>query len=231
MSLFVTHLQISLPSKEERQRIMAYTSRKPMATVYVVLENGASRQIVVPLRAAALLKSESLGFPLPEDDAFDAIHEIEYRACLQAITDMLSRREYASGELRDKLSRYGYRDQEIERALTTSRERRYLDDNRFTSFFIEERIRRGWGRRRIESELYKKGIRTDEIEGYPERYFSDDEDLSRALDVLRRKPCSDTHPRDKFIRFLVSRGYSYSIAQQAARARIEELEEGSESFR
>ncbi len=228
MPVDAIRLDISLPTKEERRRCAAYSNRKPMASVDVVLEGGATRSIVVPVRAARMLDGEELGFPIPEDEAFDRIHEVEYRACVQAVTDALSRRDHASGELRDKLKRYGYRDQEIDRALETATERRYLDDSRFTSYFIEERIRRGWGRRKIESELYRRGVRTEDIEGYPDRFFSEESDLERALWLLEKKVCPEVRAKEKFVRFLVSRGYSYSVAIQAADDRLSREEESAE---
>lgn len=214
-------LDIALPTKEERRRCAAYSYRKPMAAVDVVLDSGAVRSIVVPVRAAKLLEVEDFPFPLPEDDAFDRIHETEYRACVQAVTDALSRRDHASGELWDKLKRYGYRDREIDRALSTAEERRFLDDGRFSSYFIEERIRRGWGRRKIESELRRRGICIDDIEGYPDRFFSEGSDLDRAVQLLEKRACPESRAKGKFVRFLVSRGYSYSIALRAAQERLQ----------
>ncbi len=228
MSASVVRLDVSLPTKEERRRCAAYSSRKPMAGVDVVLDSGAVRSIVVPVRAARLLDPDDLGLPIPEDEAFERIHEVEYRACFQAVTDALSRRDHASGELRDKLKRYGYREQEIDRALSCAQEHRYLDDARFTVYFIEERIRRGWGRRKIESELFRRGVRTDDIEGYPDRFFSEEADLERATQLLAKRACPPAHPKEKFIRFLVSRGYSYSIALQAAQARILDEDDSGE---
>ena len=225
MTACVERLEIVFPTKEERRRAALYSSKKPMASVSVCLDNGRAREIVIPIKAANVLDATDLPFPMPEEEAFERIHEIEYRACLAAIADMVSRREHSTGELREKLARYGYREQEIDRALTTAGERRYVDDDRFTRFFIEERIRRGWGRRKIELELRRRGVSVDDIEGYPECYFSEEDDLDRAVALLRKKMTPDNRPQDKFIRYLIARGFSYGVAREAASIRLSDIED------
>ena len=79
---------------------------------------------------------DAIPLPLPEDEAFDAIHALEGRICFNLMTEMLSRRDYAAGELREKLRLYGYRDEEIDPCLDRARDLRFVNDARFASYFI-----------------------------------------------------------------------------------------------
>lgn len=202
------------------------SSKKPMAEVTVVLEGGDHLEIVVPVRVGRLLAEAMPPLPAEADDAFARIHALEARVAMAQVTEMLGRRDHSTAEAREKLMRYGYRPEEIESTLARARELRYLDDARFASFFIDERKRRGWGRRKIELELSRKGIPLDRIPGYPERFFSDDEDAARARSLLARRSVPDSRPYDKLVRFLMGKGFSRTQASAAVRAHLTGTEEG-----
>lgn len=208
-------IEVGLPDTVARARAANY-GKKPMAEVAVELDDGTVYRIVVPVRVGRLLDDGAVALPQSWHSAFDAIHELEYRVCVAQLTDLLSRRDYAEGELRRKLTTYGYREQEIDRALAYGRNHRFIDDFRFAEYFIAERVRRGWGKRRVELELQRRGIDVDTIEGYPERFFSDEDDLKRACKILESRPVPASRAYEKFIRHLMSRGFSYAIAREAA---------------
>lgn len=212
-------IEVRLP--ETGRASNSFSRYKPMAEVTCILEDGRSREIVVPLRVGRLLKSESIGLPLPEDEAFDAIHRLEGQVCFAMMGEMLSRRDHSTGELRSKLHRYGFRDEEIEASIDRAASLRFLDDVRFASYFIEERKRRGWGRIRIERDLRSRGVDLEDLPGYPDEYFSDNEDVDRAFRVIERKPVPSAKAYEKLVRHLMSKGFSYSTAAAAVRRRLE----------
>lgn len=219
-TLEAVDITVTLPDDEARARA-ALRGRKPMAEVVVLLSSGDANTIVVPLRVARLLDEGAIALPMPIDNAFDAIHALELRSCFSLLIDLLSRRDYASSEMRRKLAAYGFRESEIEEALRRAQERHYLDDARFCRYFVDERLRRGWGRIKIESDLKRRGVHLDEIPGYPEDFFADLDDFGRALDALSRKAIPALRPRDKLVRFLVSRGYSFGVANDAVRTYLD----------
>lgn len=190
-----------------------------MAEVTLALDNGRSREIVVPTRVGRILLAEGIPLPQDEEAAFDAIHSLEGRVCLAMLTEMLSRRDHGTEEARRKLALYGFRDIEIDAALERATELRFLNDDRFVSYFIDERKRRGWGRRKVEVELKRRGIDLDAVPGWPDDYFSDDDDLARARELLARRPVPAANAFEKLVRRLMSKGFSYSVAAQAARER------------
>ncbi len=98
---------------------------------------------------------------------------------------------------------------------------RVLDENRFCSYFIEERKRRGWGQRKIETELKRRHVVLDDIPGYPEDFFAVEDDLARASALLAKRRVPETRGFEKLVRFLMGKGFSYHIAADAVKARLD----------
>lgn len=219
----MTDIEVRLPDAAARASA-ARRGVKPMAEVSCIIENGRSREIVVPVRVGRVLDAESIGLPRAEDEAFDAIHALEGRICFTMLTEMLSRRDHAEGEVRDKLARYGFRPEEIESAIARASEMRFINDVRFAGYFIEERKRRGWGRRKIVRELVQRGVCLEELEGYPEAFFDDEDDLDRARAILQRKRIPDGRAFEKLVRHLMGKGFSYSTAATAVRAHLNDAD-------
>lgn len=203
----------------------SFSNKKPMAEVSCILDSGKSREIVVPVRVGRLLQNDAISLPLPEDEAFDAIHALEERCCFSLLTEMLSRRDYASQEAADKLSLYGYRIEEIQSVISRAQHARFLNDNRFARYFIDERKRRGWGRRKIELELKRRGIVVEDMPGYPEEFFDADDDVQRALEVIERVSIPTVKPYEKLIHKLLNKGFSYSVAKEAVRMRLSDTDD------
>lgn len=219
MTLQMTKIEVRLPDKNRTST--SFATCKPMAELTCVMDNGHAREIVVPARVGRVMMAEPIGLPLDEEAAFDAIHALEGRICFTLMTELLSRRDYAIGELKAKLRSYGYRDVEIDACVERGEELRYVNDGRFASYFIEERNRRGWGRIRIERELKLRGVDFDDIPGYPEDFFSDDDDYERARAILERKATPDSKAYEKLVRHLMAKGFTYAIAARATRNRLD----------
>ncbi len=220
MTLRMTELEVRLPDRKRASS--SFSKKKPVAEVSCIMENRRVREIVVPVRVGRILIKEDIGLPLDEEAAFDAIHALEGRVCYTVLTEMLSRRDHSTDEVRQKLIDYGFRNQEIDIAISHALEHGYLNDGRFMSYFIEERKRRGWGRRKIEVELRRKGIDFEAIPGYPEAFFCEEDDRERALSVLKRKPIPSDRAYEKLVRHLMTKGFPYSIASDAVRAHLSE---------
>lgn len=226
MDAIVTSLEI-VPPERTPSSSFADGSRKPMSTVVLHLEGGDSKSIRVPMRAARILEGEEPALPCGKAAVLDAIHAIEGRACYATLIDMLSRRDYATQEAVDKLVSYGYRQQEIDSAIARATASRYLDDERFVTSFIDGHKARGWGRRKIEAELRRRGIDVALIDGYPDAYFSDEDDAERARALLARRSIPTANAFERLVRFLMSKGFSYGVAADAVRERLDGTSEAS----
>lgn len=168
-----------------------------------------------------MLKEDGDYLPCDVDAAFDHIHELEFRVCFTVLTEMLGRRDYGETEMRRRLLCYGYREAEINRAIQRATEFKFLNEERFLISFIDERKRRGWGKLRIERELMARGSDPRTLPGYPERFFSREDDIERANQLLDRKRIPSEKPFEKLMRFLVSKGFSYDVAREAVREHLD----------
>ena len=90
MTLLMTELEVRLPDRRGASSFS--TSKKPMAEVSCIMDNDRTREIVVPVRVGRLLMTDAIALPLPEEEAFDAIHALEGKICFAQLTEMLSRR-------------------------------------------------------------------------------------------------------------------------------------------
>lgn len=154
MSYTVTEATVVFPDKKAASSFSSgYASKKPCAHIDCELEGGFERSIWIPVRVARLYVKNRPDLPCDWDNFREAVQLIERKCALTMVTEMLSRRDHATGEVRDKLARYGFRQTAIDFAVERATEYRFLDENRFCSYFIEERKRRGWGQRKIETEL------------------------------------------------------------------------------
>ena len=193
------------PDRTERAAA-AYRKSRPKARVVCTLSSGDERTVYVPARVARAVAKETPDLPCDIGELINWIDAVGRRVCYAALVEMLAQRDHGESEARDKLARSG----------------RFLDEERYMRYFIAERLRRGWGRRKIEQELRRKGADPTQLADYPDAFFSDDEDRCRAAELLRRKPIPDVRPFEKLVRFLMGRGFSYGVAADAVKARLSE---------
>lgn len=92
-------------------------------------------------------------------------------------------------------------------------ERGYVDDKKFTQFWIENRnLKKGASKRKLQAELQAKGIDRDTIERYlaaSER--SDEDELMKIINKKRARYDDE----QKLMQYLARQGFSYDDIKQA----------------
>ncbi len=126
---------------------------------------------------------------------------------------LLKYRLRSENELYCRLKRKKFPEEQIKRALSFLKDKRFLDDAAFTKAWINSRIGRSFGLNKISQELKLKGISKETLErGIAEakKSYSEEkviEDLARGkLDKLR-----DIDPlkaRNRTFAYLIRRGFS-----------------------
>ena len=140
-----------------------------------------------------------------------------YRRTFDCALRLLTRRDHSSHELMQKLSRRGFDADDIQRAVAQCRRLNYLDDERTAREFIRQRMRQGYGIRRIRYDLNRKGLRGERLEEILAASICDTEELIIARRVLRKKikrlegESDFFKKRDKLYRFLYARGFSEGV--------------------
>lgn len=140
------------------------------------------------------------------DEAFEAYKKIQRLA---------SASERSTKGIRERLAKDGYASEAIEEALARAVSYRIIDDRRYAEAYVRAKMAAGKGRRSIEAEIRDLGFDPDELDEWSES--SEDDEVARAIEILKKRPPTAKNKRDAAYRRLVSKGYSASAAQSAAR--------------
>jgi regulatory protein len=134
-----------------------------------------------------------------------ALHFLGYRA--------RSRRE-----VRDRLRRYGYREETVEAVLRRLEELGYLDDEEFARTAAREKARR-YGPRRVSAELRRSGVDAELAQDVVEEEFASRGEVQEARSAAARRynrGGSNAEAR-RVYGFLMRRGYSAGVCVEVAR--------------
>lgn len=138
---------------------------------------------------------------------------ITEQQALSRLMALCARSEHSSGEMLQKMRLWGLDEEAQARVMERLTADRYVDDERFTRAFVNDKIRYNqWGRRKIEQALWAKGVdrsvQQQVLDAVPEKeYLSVLEPLlkSKARSISGR---NEFERQMKLIRFAQSRGFS-----------------------
>lgn len=142
---------------------------------------------------------------------------ISVRRSYNKAVDLLSRRDHSKKELIDKLRQKGHGEYAAQAAEKLS-EYGYIDDRRFAFTFAEELIRlKSYGKKRVEQELYRKGIDRDIISEVISECEFPSEKLTELIERKYNRYLYDEKGVNKTVNALLRLGYSYSEIRDAIR--------------
>jgi len=144
-------------------------------------------------------------------------------SCADKALDLLARRPHFEAELRAKLVRRSYEEDQVEEVLERLRERHLLDDRRLAMNFVEQqRGERPVGRRRLLAELVRRGVETGLAEEAVSS-ISQEDDEAAARSAAARWWKRGGGERAALARHLERRGFG----ARAILAVLDEAAEGS----
>ena len=152
----------------------------------------------------------------PEKKSCKADDEPDARALALRL---LTRREHGAGELQRKLEQRGVDRAEAREAIAEMAEQGWQSDERFAEQFAADHAARGDGPLKIRAALQARGVKDGAVSQALDRLDVDWLDLARRA---RRKRFGQDLPKAadeqaKQIRFLMTRGFSSSVARTAVR--------------
>ncbi len=129
--------------------------------------------------------------------------------------DFLSRRDYSYLELFNKLSKYTDDEIAIRSVLDEMVSKNFLNEERYIEAFINSKSRK-FGSKKIRYLLCSKVSNSDLVNDIYSK--TEINELQIACEQLIKKypsPPQDNKERAKYLRFLLNRGFSYEIINQA----------------
>ena len=147
------------------------------------------------------------------------VKEMTGQQAYQKLAALCARSEHCQQEMLDKMRQWGVDEEEQAKVMARLVEERYVDDERFTRAFVNDKVRYAkWGRRKIEQALWMKRIdeqlaRTVLDEVPDEDYIAI---LRPALKQKRRstKAASEYEMTMKLLKYALSRGFTMDVIKQ-----------------
>lgn len=126
--------------------------------------------------------------------------------------------EHCTFEVSEKLKQWGMEPDAISRILKQLIDEKYIDEARFSSFFVNDKFRYNkWGRNKIAQSLWQKRIPQDVYNPYLEAIDKDEYlNVLRGLLFARKKSIKTRNEYElngKLIRFALGRGFEMNVIQ------------------
>ena len=122
---------------------------------------------------------------MPEDEPDTKLYPSRKRALNSALR-ILTRRDHSRHELVLKLKQRGFSSEEIDHAVSACEEYDYINDRRTAKVYIRQLKRKGYGKKRIQLELKKKGLRGDCILNILDESVSETDESEGAERILTK---------------------------------------------
>jgi regulatory protein len=155
---------------------------------------------------------------LEEESQFGKLYTRALEYSLMRPHSMREVRDYLYRKTRDTRTKTGQIKKGVTPELTVRVfnrlvERGYVDDEKFTRFWVENRsLRKGASKRKIISELRAKGVESSIIEQHVQK--SDRTDQEELQKVITKKQGRYADPQ-KLMQYLARQGFSYDDIKQA----------------
>lgn len=143
----------------------------------------------------------------------------EAKQALRKLANLCSKSEHCSGEMLTKMQQWGLDDESQAEVLSKLIEGKYIDDERFCRFFINDKIKYNkWGRRKIEQALWQKRMDTDISHKILDE-IDDSEYIAVLRPLLKSKEKSIQannayEQKMKLIKYALGRGFTMDIIRQ-----------------
>ncbi|MBR9883018.1 MAG: regulatory protein RecX [Oceanospirillales bacterium] len=138
-------------------------------------------------------------------------------ALVQAVAQLLARREYSRGELVSRLRSRVEDGDMLERVLDRMQENGYQSDSRFAMSQARQRYEQGYGERRIRYDLQQKGIPSTLTDATLCELEADwfESAHRQAVRKFGEQPPADAKERARRTRYLLGRGFGYDEVKYA----------------
>ena len=151
-----------------------------------------------------------------DDEALaDLQGKVNARRAFNKASDLLALRDHSEKELLQKLRQKGFADG-AEEAMEKLKSYGYLDDSRFALRFAQELQRvKHYGKKRIEQELYRKGVSREVVSDTLEQLNFDEDALPALIERKYLRQLDTEKGVQKTVAALQRMGYSFGEIRDA----------------
>ncbi len=152
---------------------------------------------------------------LNDEALTDLQGKVNARRAFNKASDLLATRDHSEKELLQKLRQKGFA-AGAEEALEKLKSYGYLDDSRFALRFAQELQRvKHYGKKRIEQELFRKGVSREIVSDTLEQISFDEDALTALIERKYLRQLDTEQGVQKTIAALQRLGYSFSEIRAA----------------
>jgi regulatory protein len=147
------------------------------------------------------------------DNSKDRTH----KKALDSALRILTRRDHSKYELVQKLKQRRFSKEDIEEAISFCDRFDYINDERTAQIYIRQLKRKRYGKKRIQFELNKKGLKGNRIQNFLDQGVSETDERQGAERILKKHVKRFEREKDvlkrqaKIYRFLHARGFCPAI--------------------
>ena len=140
-----------------------------------------------------------------------------HKKALNSALRILTPRDHSKYELVQKLKQRGFSREDIDAAISSCQRFDYINDERTTQVYIRQLKRKGYGKKRIQLELNKKGLKGTRLQGILDKSVSENDEREGAERILKKnikrfkREKDALKRRDKIYRFLHARGFPQGV--------------------
>ena len=132
----------------------------------------------------------------------------------------LSFRARSVKEVRDKLEEKDYPEEIVAQVIADLERQRFLDDCEFARRFVEARLARANGSRKLAQDLRRKGVGSEIIDEILKEFAGELDSNERAVELLgkqawRYRGLECDKAKRRMLGFLARRGYDADMARKA----------------
>ena len=144
----------------------------------------------------------------------------ELQKAKDAAYHYLSFRARSVKEVRDKLEEKDYPDGIVAQVIADLERQRFLDDCEFARRFVEARLARVNGSRKLAQDLRRKGVGSEIIDEILKEFAGELDSNERAVELLgkqawRYRGLERDKAKRRMLGFLARRGYDADMARKA----------------
>ena len=144
----------------------------------------------------------------------------ELQKAKDAAYHYLSFRARSVKEVRDKLEEKDYPEGIVAQVIADLKRQRFLDDCEFARRFVEARLARANGSRKLAQDLRRKGVGSEIIDAILKEFAGELDSNERAVELLgkqawRYRGLDCNKAKRRMLGFLARRGYDADMARKA----------------